>query len=204
MCTLGKSLVWKPMLHLLCSDSPSLASFVSRRSLIQRAMSADKDTSHELFVLIGDKPANLCLTSTHVSIISEHHHSSILSASTSKALSIAGRPSTRSFPYVQVLNAAFNPQTLSLQIKFLSLQDSLTKLPFISASVNAEHAASAEAFVSELMKRAYGEVKPYKRLKVLLNPKSGKGKGRAIWVSLDKYKAGNTHACERPQKSALF
>lgn len=133
----------------------------------------------ELSVLLsGEHAANLSLTPTHFSFTTSHLHASFVSATIS--CGAPKRPVVRQFTYSNVLNATFDPASRGLCIRLLQ-DESRTRLPFINATVPTDKVDEAAAWTEELLQRAYGPVKPYKRLKVLLNPISGKGKGRASW-----------------------
>lgn len=133
----------------------------------------------ELSVLLEKEHiANLSLTPQHFAFTTSHIHSSFATAAFS--FGAPKRPIVRRFTYANVLNATFDPASNGLCIRLLS-EESRTRLPFINATVPPEHALEAEAWIQELMRRSYGSVQPYKRLKVLLNPISGKGKGKESW-----------------------
>ncbi|KZV90236.1 hypothetical protein EXIGLDRAFT_750735 [Exidia glandulosa HHB12029] len=55
-------------------------------------------------------------------------------------------------------------------------------------------AAAAKPWVEELMRAAYGDVKPRRRLKIIINPVGGPGRGRQIWEKRAKPVFDAAHA----------
>lgn len=96
--------------------------------------------------------------------------------------------STR-FPFSQILNCFFEP-SLDSTTHFLSLSAlSSTQankgkvVRFRGTLQDRTEVEKAKRWVGEVMRRAYGNVKPFRRLHVVLNPKGGKGTGEKLWRS---------------------
>lgn len=53
----------------------------------------------------------------------------------------------------------------------------------VATKDHAEEEARAQAWVEHVMRKAYRDVKPYKRVKVLINPVGGPGKGKQLFES---------------------
>lgn len=130
-------------------------------------MSTNLDALELAVLLEKEHSANLILLQDVFAFTTSHLHRSFVGASITFAQ--PKKSITRRFPYSHVLNASYDSASGALIVRLLE-ENQKTKLPFIEATVAPEHSNAAQDWVKELMYRAYGQVKPYKRLKVLLNP----------------------------------
>ena len=94
---------------------------------------------------------------------------------------LGARPSTSHYAYRDVLGAQIEGTRVSVRVVD-QLRSSKPRLREVSGAVDASHVQHARHWVAMVNERAYpGTAKRRRRLKVLVNPKSGTGTGRATW-----------------------
>lgn len=89
----------------------------------------------------------------------------------------------RTFEYADILNAScdISGGDHKLVIRLLLHSSKGATLPILEGIVPSSHAHLAAEWTRGLMQRAYGSTKPYRRLKVILNPMSGKKLAKKAW-----------------------
>ncbi|KAH0565398.1 hypothetical protein GP486_001215 [Trichoglossum hirsutum] len=96
------------------------------------------------------------------------------------SLVILDSKNTRALPFHNVLWAEFSE--LDLTIRFAQqVSKEFIQPAFISYPIEKTNRLTAEAWLSKLLDRAYGESQRRKRMKVLINPFGGKGNAQKLY-----------------------
>ncbi|KAF9500827.1 hypothetical protein BDN71DRAFT_1381184 [Pleurotus eryngii] len=95
---------------------------------------------------------------------------------------VADKKRVHDIPFRDILHASFDNEAKRTRIAFLRKSKGCRVLSEVHHVVQDSHSEEASVCLDKAMTEAYSGVKKGRRLKVLVNPFGGKGKGRAIFM----------------------